>query len=101
VSLAPSDPAAQQKSRMLALETDTDGRSASASIDCGHSDPGADPATIPAAARNRYLEAALDEGDPSKSLKAVLEAALGRSAASTIGPAAQPPPPSSSESRDH
>ena len=36
------------------------------------------PAKISAAARNRYLEAALDEGNPSKPLRALLEALLAR-----------------------
>ena len=92
VSLAPAGPAAQQKSRMLALEL-TQMAQRVASVDAAIPDPGADPATIPAAARNRYLEAALDEGGPSKPLRAVLEAMLGRSAVSGIGTIPQPAAP--------
>ncbi|RWY75281.1 S8 family serine peptidase [Rhizobium sp. WSM1325] len=77
VSLAPSGPEALQKQRMLALEL-TQMAQRVASVDQAIPDPDADPADIPATARNRYLEAALDEGNPSKPLRAVLEAALGR-----------------------
>lgn len=92
-SLAPAGPVAQQKNRMLALEL-TQMAQRVASVDAAIPDPGADPAAIPAALRNRYLEAALDEGNPSKPLKAVLEAALGRPAVSVAAPvAAQPAAP--------
>ncbi len=92
VSLAPSGPQAQQKQRMLALEL-TQMAQRVASVDQAIPDPDADPAQIPAAARNRYLEAALDEGNPSKQLRAVLEAALGRPAAVGVVLPAQPATP--------
>ncbi len=79
VSLAPGGPAALQRQRMLALEL-TQMAQRVAEIDAAIADPGADPAEIPPVARNRYLEAALDAGTPSKPLRAVLEAALGRRA---------------------
>jgi hypothetical protein len=48
-------------------------------VDEAIDDPGRPENEIPAAARNRYLEAALDEGNPSKPLRAFLEALVGRS----------------------
>jgi subtilisin family serine protease len=41
-------------------------------------DDGVEPDLVPAASRNRYLEAALDAGDPSRALRSVLERQLGR-----------------------
>lgn len=52
-----------------------------AAVDEAVGDPDRPTDQIPAAARRRYLEAALDAGDPSKPLKAALERALGRSQA--------------------
>ena len=49
-----------------------------ASIDAAIADPGGDPDKISPLPRNRYLEAALDEGNPSKPLRAFLEALLAR-----------------------
>ena len=92
VSLAPEGPQARQKQRMLALEL-TQMAQRVTSVDQAISDPDADPAQIPAAARNRYLEAALDEGNPSKPLRAVLEAALGRPAAARAVISAPPVTP--------
>ncbi|MDR3473575.1 MAG: S8 family serine peptidase [Devosia sp.] len=48
------------------------------SIDKAIANPEADPGTIPHSAINRYLEAALDEGNPSRPLRAFLEMRLGR-----------------------
>ncbi|MEI2300961.1 S8 family serine peptidase [Ensifer sp. MJa1] len=79
VSLAAEGLAAKQRERMLALEL-TQMAQRIASVDAAIPDPGADPDDIPATARNRYLEAALDEGNPSKPLTALLEASLGRNA---------------------
>jgi Subtilase family len=50
-------------------------------VDEAIDDPDRPPEEIPAAARNRYFEAALDEGNPSKKLRAVLEQLVGRKAA--------------------
>ena len=68
VSLAAAGAAAQQRRRMLALEL-TQMAQRVASVDAAIADPGEDPANISPAARNRYLEAALDEGNPSKPLR--------------------------------
>ena len=67
---------------MLALEL-TQMAQRVASVDAAIADPGDGSGKISAAARNRYLEAALDEGNPSQPLRALLETLLataGRSA---------------------
>lgn len=91
VSLAPTGRAVQQRRIMLALEL-TQMAQRAASVDEAILDPGADPATIPATARNRYLEAALNEGNPSKPLRAVLERVLGRPGAKPAAASAQQVP---------
>ena len=94
-SLAAQSPAASQRQRMLALELMQMAQT-TAAVDQAIADPDADPATISAAARNRYLEAALDEGNPSKPLKAFLEGLLSRPGAAPVPaavPAASPSPP--------
>ncbi|MEM5473855.1 S8 family serine peptidase [Hoeflea sp. AS60] len=91
VSLAPLGTAAQQKQRMLALELTQMAQRVSA-VDEAIPDPGADPGKIPPTARSRYLEAALEEGNPSKPLKAVLEAALGRKRVAAVA-VEEPPRP--------
>jgi hypothetical protein len=55
-------------------------------VDEAIDDPDRPPKDIPAAARNRYLEAALDDGKPSQPLRAVLEAMLGREATAGKAP---------------
>ena len=76
-SLAAQPPAASQRQRMLAMELMQMAQS-TASVDQAIADPDGDPNAISAAARNRYLEAALDDGNPSKPLRAYLEGLLGR-----------------------
>ncbi|RUT97893.1 peptidase S8, partial [Mesorhizobium sp. USDA-HM6] len=93
-SLAAQSPAASQRQRMLALELMQMAQS-TAAVDQAIGDPDGDPTAISAAARNRYLEAALDEGNPSKPLKAFLEGVLGRAGAKPVpaaAPAASPAP---------
>jgi hypothetical protein len=68
-----------QRRKMLALEL-TQMAQRSRKVDEAIADPDRLPQDIPAAMRNRYLEAALDEGNPSEPLRAVLEAMLGRKA---------------------
>ena len=87
VSLAATGAAAQQRRRMLALEL-TQMAQRVASVDAAIADPGEDPANISPAARNRYLEAALDEGNPSKPLRTVLETLLARPGAAPRAPVA-------------
>ncbi|MDX8517722.1 S8 family serine peptidase [Mesorhizobium dulcispinae] len=93
-SLAAQSPAALQRQRMLGLELMQMAQSTVA-VDQAIADPDGDPAAISAAARNRYLEAALDEGNPSKPLRAFLEGLLGRAGARPVpvaAPAASPAP---------
>lgn len=89
VSLTPQEP---RRQRMLALEL-TQMAQRVAAVDAAIADPGADPAEISPAARNRYLEAALDAGAPSRPLRAVLEAALGRRAVPAAPLPSAPAPP--------
>jgi hypothetical protein len=70
----------ERRRRMLALEL-TQMAQRVPEVDAAIAAPEADPATITAAARNRYLAAALDAGNPSKPLRAFLEGLLGRQAA--------------------
>ncbi|TJW17959.1 MAG: peptidase S8 [Mesorhizobium sp.] len=79
-SAASLSPAGRQHRKMLALEL-TQMAQRVASVDQAIADPDGDPGSISAAARNRYLEAALDEGNPSKPLRAFLEGVLGRQGA--------------------
>ncbi|MDX8512764.1 S8 family serine peptidase [Mesorhizobium captivum] len=93
-SLAAQSPVASQRQRMLALELMQMAQS-TAAVDEAIADPDGDPAAISAAARNRYLEAALDQGNPSKPLRAFLEGVLGRAGAKPVpaaAPAASPAP---------
>ncbi|MDX8447404.1 S8 family serine peptidase [Mesorhizobium captivum] len=93
-SLAAQSSVASQRQRMLALELMQMAQS-TAVVDQAIADPDGDPAAISAAARNRYLEAALDEGNPSKPLRAFLEGVLGRAGAKPVpaaAPAASPTP---------
>ena len=68
-----------QRRKMLALEL-TQIAQQVRKVDEAIDDPDRPADKIPPAARNRYLEAALDEGNPSKPLRAVLEGMLGRGA---------------------
>jgi hypothetical protein len=81
VSLAPGE---AERQRMLALELTQMAQRVRA-VDEAIANPEADPETISPAAINRYLEAALDEGKPSRPLRALLEQRLGRKA--SAGPA--------------
>jgi hypothetical protein len=76
-----------QRQKMLALEL-TQMAQRFRKVDDAIDDPDRPPQDIPAAARNRYLEAALDEGNPSQPLRAALEVMLGRKA--TAGKAQRP-----------
>jgi len=74
-----------QRQKMLALEL-TQMAQRFRKVDEAIDDPDRLPKDIPAAARNRYLEAALDDGKPSQPLRAVLEAMLGREATAGKAP---------------
>lgn len=74
VSLAADSPTRRS---MLALEL-TQMAQRVQSVDEAIDDPSRAPDDIPGTARNRYLEAALDEGQPSAPLRVVLEGLLGR-----------------------
>jgi len=82
VSFAATGGLSPQRQKMLALEL-TQIAQRSRKVDEAIDDPDRKPADIPPAARNRYLEAALDEGNPSATLRTVLEAVLGRFAVPT------------------
>ncbi len=73
-----------QRKTMLALEL-TQMAQRVRKIDEAIDDPGRPAQSISPAARNRYLEAALDEGNPSKPLAAVLQTLLGRKATVATG----------------
>lgn len=90
VSLAPDLRAAPQMQRMLALEL-TQMAQRVAAVDAAIPAPETDPDSISPAARNRYLEAALDAGNPSKPLRALLERALGRPPAPPAAPLPRQP----------
>lgn len=77
VSVAPTDEIARKRRTMLALEL-TQMAQRLARVDESIDDPDRPEEQIGAAARNRYLEAALDLGNPSKPLKAVLIKLLDR-----------------------
>lgn len=91
-ALAPLSPAELRHRKMLALELTQMAQSV-ASVDQAIAEPEGDPDTISSAARNRYLEAALDEGNPSKPLRAFLEDGLGRSARPVAAAAQANAPP--------
>jgi hypothetical protein len=61
------------------------------SIDRAIDDPDTRPGDVPVAARNRYLELCLDEGNPSKPLRAFLERHLSRPAKPASAAPATPP----------
>jgi hypothetical protein len=81
-----------RQGRMLALEL-TQMAQTSAAVDAAMADPDMDAGEVPASARNRYLETALDHGNPSGPLRRMLEDLLARPArpltASAV-PAARP-----------
>ena len=96
VSLAPGlDP---RRQAMLTLEL-TQMAQQQQSVEDAINDPDLAAEEISAAARRRYLEAALDTGNPSKPLRALLETLLGRKAAVSVSslpsgaPAAATPAP--------
>lgn len=74
ISAAPTNMAT---SRMLALEL-TQMAQRVCSVDQAIANPEAEDGSVSPGAIGRYLEAALDEGNPSLALKAFLEARLGR-----------------------
>lgn len=76
---------------MLALEL-TQMAQRVQSVDEAIDDPARPPGDIPGTARNRYLEAALDEGQPSAPLRAMLEGLLGRKPAIVVPASASPAP---------
>ncbi|KUM24705.1 peptidase S8 [Mesorhizobium loti] len=80
---------APQQRKMLALEL-TQMAQQYPSVDVAIADPDGNPKAISVAARNRYLEAALDDGRPSKPLRAFLESVLARPGAKAAA-AAKPP----------
>ncbi len=75
VSLAPGEGGA--RAAMFSLEL-TQMAQRVAAVDAAIGDNDLAPDQISAAARQRYLEAALDEGNPSRRLRALLEHMLGR-----------------------
>ena len=74
ISAAPANMASR---RMLALEL-TQMAQRVRSVDQAIANPEAEDGNVSPGGINRYLEAALDEGNPSLALKAFLEARLGR-----------------------
>ncbi len=104
VSFGPAGSAERQRQAMLALEL-TQMAQLSSEVEAAIGDPDLAADAISPTARNRYLEAALDHGNPSKPLRALLESVLARPGASkpATKPAAaaavvkrkvrQPPPP--------
>jgi len=88
VSLAPGTAAQGTRDEMLALEL-TQMAQLHPEVEAAIADPNLDGGAISASARNRYLEAALDCGNPSKPLRGLLERLLARPGAS---PAAAPKP---------
>ena len=77
VSVAPRSPAQRARDEMLALEL-TQMAQRSAEVEAAIADPDLEGEAISAAARNRYLEAALDCGNPSRELRTLLEGLLAR-----------------------
>jgi hypothetical protein len=88
VSAAPGD---QQRQRMLALEL-TQMAQRSKAVDQAIASPESEAQAISPAAINRYLEAALDAGNPSRVLRDLLERRLGRPAAAQPAAAAKTRP---------
>jgi hypothetical protein len=80
-----------QREAMLALEL-TQMAQRRPEVDAAMADPDLDGNDVPLAARNRYLEAALDCGNPSQPLRALLESLLARAPQPRVSAAkAQPP----------
>jgi subtilisin family serine protease len=86
VSLAPG--VASRRQAMLMLEL-TQMAQQQQKVEDAIDDPDRPAEQISAVARRRYLEAALDTGNPSKPLRALLQSLLGQEAA----PPPSPPPP--------
>jgi Subtilase family len=89
VSFAGAQGLSPQRQKMLALEL-TQMAQQVREVDEAIDDPDRPPDKIPPAARNRYLEAALDAGNPSKPLRAMLETMLGRGAVAVTQTASVP-----------
>jgi subtilisin family serine protease len=89
VSLTRTLPKPQQS--MLALELTQMAQRVQA-VDESIDDPERPADQIPGSACNRYLQAALDHGNPSAPLRAVLTGLLGRAAPSVPRPNKPPPP---------
>ncbi|MGX8007565.1 S8 family serine peptidase [Mesorhizobium sp. ORM8.1] len=87
-SLAPQSPEATRQQRMFALEL-MQMAQANPAVEQTIADPDDIADNVSTAARNRYLEAALDQGNPSKPLKTFLEGVLGRPGATSLS--ASPP----------
>ena len=88
ISAAPIPPG---RKHMLALEL-TQMAQRVAAVDAAIPNPETeDVAAIPRGAINTYLEAALDEGNPSKPLRALLEARLGRAGRAPEAKSGTPP----------
>lgn len=87
VSLAPG-PASAARRAMLALEL-TQMAQRVCAVDEAATDIDRSANQISPAARNRYLEAALDLGDPSKPLRALLERLLARQGPPAVMPASK------------
>ncbi|TGP52701.1 peptidase S8 [bacterium M00.F.Ca.ET.230.01.1.1] len=85
-SLVAPSPATLRQRMMFALEL-TQMAQHTVAIEQAIADPDADPDKVSTAARNRYLEAALDQGNPSKPLRAFLEDWLGRPGATAVAAA--------------
>lgn len=77
VSVAPRSPAQRARDEMLALEL-TQMAQLRPEVEAAIADPDLYGEAVSAAARNRYLEAALDCGNPSKELRTLLEGLLAR-----------------------
>ncbi|MBL8299682.1 MAG: S8 family serine peptidase [Rhodanobacteraceae bacterium] len=69
-------------------------------VDEAIDDPDRAPKDIPPAAIDRYLQAALDEGKPSRALRSFLEQRLGRAAQVTAGAEPRPLPQPAREARE-
>ena len=76
VSLAPGEPAPAQRAAMLRLEL-TQMAQRVPEVEAAIADPDLPPEAIGGVARRRYLEAALDHGNPSRPLRRFLEGLLG------------------------
>jgi hypothetical protein len=93
VSLAPA--VDRQQQAMLKLEL-TQMAQRQWTVDDAIDDVDRPAEQISAVARRRYLEAALDSGNPSQPLRELLESLLGRTAAPSAAPAPAAEPPAAS-----